>query len=98
LEESPDMTAAAVRRRVIVRGRVQGVFFRDSLRRRAEERGVTGWVRNRLDGAVEAVFEGPPDGVDALVRFAETGPPQARVESVETTDERVGGETEFRVR
>jgi acylphosphatase len=84
LEESPDMTAAAVRRRVIVRGRVQGVFFRDSLR--------------RLDGAVEAVFEGPPDGVDALVRFAETGPPQARVESVETTDERVGGETEFRVR
>jgi acylphosphatase len=92
------MTAAAVRRRVVVRGRVQGVFFRDSVRRRAEERGVTGWVRNRPDGAVEAVFEGPPDGVDALVRFAETGPPHARVESVETSEEEPSGEAAFRVR
>jgi acylphosphatase len=92
------MTADVVRRRVVIRGRVQGVFFRDSLRRRAEEHNVTGWVRNRPDGAVEAVFEGPPDGVDALVRFAEAGPPHARVESVATTDEKVGGETEFRVR
>ncbi|HWF24040.1 MAG TPA: acylphosphatase [Solirubrobacteraceae bacterium] len=98
LGESPDMTADVVRRRVIVRGRVQGVFFRDSIRGRAEEHGVTGWVRNRPDGALEAVFEGPRGDVDALVRFSETGPPQARVEGIETTDEELGGETDFRVR
>jgi acylphosphatase len=86
-----------VRRRVVIRGHVQGVFFRDSVRRHAEEHGVTGWVRNRPDGAVEGLFEGLPDDVDALVRFSQTGPPHARVESVETTDEEVGGDTDFRV-
>jgi acylphosphatase len=83
---------------VIVRGRVQGVFFRDSCRREAVSRGVSGWVRNRWDGAVEAVFEGSPDAVDALCRWCETGPPHARVESLEVTEEKPRGESEFRVR
>src|SRR6185503_3249332 len=61
---------SAVRKRVVVNGRVQGVFFRDSTRRRASTRGVAGWVSNRSDGAVEAVFEGEPDAVDSLVDYA----------------------------
>ena len=76
-----------VRRRVVVHGHVQGVFFRDSIRRLAEAHGVAGWARNREDGTVEAVFEGPPAAVGALVAFAGEGPPDARVERVETHDE-----------
>lgn len=76
-----------IRRRVTVSGRVQGVFFRDSLRRRAESHDVAGWAYNRPDGAVEAVFEGRPDDVDRLVEFAKTGPSQAEVESVEVREE-----------
>src|SRR5919204_4194555 len=62
-----------IRRRVVVHGRVQGVFFRDSTRRRAQQHGVAGWVSNRWDGAVEAVFEGEPDAVERLVRFLRGG-------------------------
>src|ERR687893_82609 len=62
------------RRRVVVHGEVQGVFFRDSTRDEAERRGVAGWVTNRSDGAVEAVFEGEPDAVEALVSFCRSGP------------------------
>jgi acylphosphatase len=76
-----------IRRRVVVHGRVQGVFFRDSVRQRARTRDVHGWVRNRPDGTVEATFEGPPEGVDALVRFCEEGPRGARVSRVEVFDE-----------
>jgi acylphosphatase len=61
---------AAERRRVVVHGRVQGVFFRDTAAREARARGVAGWVRNRGDGTVEAVFEGAPDAVAALVPLA----------------------------
>jgi len=93
----PAMGPHVVRRRVVVRGRVQGVWFRDSTRERAYAHGVTGWVRNRPDGAVEAVFEGPPSGVESLVRFCETGPPQARVETIETSAEPPAGITGFRV-
>jgi acylphosphatase len=81
------MSDQRIRRRVVVHGRVQGVFFRDSARERARARGVDGWVRNRPDGSVEAAFEGPADAVDALVRFCETGPPGARVSRVEVFDE-----------
>jgi acylphosphatase len=70
-----------------VRGRVQGVFFRDTVRRMAESRGVRGWVRNREDGALEAVFEGSPDGVESLVRFCHEGPRGAVVERVESFEE-----------
>ena len=76
-----------IRRRVIVRGFVQGVFFRDSTRRLAQRHGVSGWVANRADGAVEAVFEGEADAVERLVAFSREGPRGAQVESVEVTEE-----------
>jgi acylphosphatase len=87
-----------MRRRVVVHGRVQGVFFRDSTRRLALERGVSGWVRNTWEGTVEAVFEGPPDGVERLVEFARRGPPGAVVERVEVFEEDEEGITGFAVR
>jgi acylphosphatase len=76
-----------IRRRVVVHGYVQGVFFRDSLRRLAQQRGVNGWVANRPDGTVEAVFEGDPDAVARLVDFCRAGPRGAQVDSVDVTDE-----------
>jgi acylphosphatase len=71
--------------RVVVTGRVQGVFFRDSCRERAREANVGGWVRNRGDGAVEAEFEGPAAAVDGVVAWCRTGPARARVDAVEVT-------------
>lgn len=85
------------RRRVIVRGRVQGVWFREATRRLADRHGVAGWVRNRPDGAVEAVFEGPSDAVERLVDFARLGPPDARVDHVEVELEPPEGLTGFEV-
>jgi acylphosphatase len=76
-----------IRRRVVVQGRVQGVFFRDTARRMAQSRRVAGWVRNREDGAVEAVFEGAPDAVDSMIRFSREGPRGAAVERVEVLEE-----------
>jgi acylphosphatase len=87
-----------IRRKVIVRGRVQGVFFRDTTRRMAQSRGLGGWVRNNPDGAVEAVFEGEPEDVEAMVRFAREGPRGAEVDRVEVDEEDPEGLTEFRVR
>lgn len=87
-----------VRRRVVVHGYVQGVFFRDTTRREASRRGVAGWVTNRSDGAVEAVFEGSPDAVAAMVEFCERGPRGADVDRVETTDEEPEGLSGFEVR
>jgi acylphosphatase len=75
--------ADVVRRRVIVRGEVQGVFFRDSTRKQAESEGVSGWVRNRDDGSVEAVFEGPPAAVEAMVEWCRSGPSRAEVEDMD---------------
>jgi acylphosphatase len=86
-----------VRKRVIVHGRVQGVFFRDTTRRTAQSRGVAGWVRNNGDGSVEAVFEGPEDAVDAMVRFAREGPRGAAVEHVDVRDEEPEGVSAFRI-
>jgi acylphosphatase len=80
-----------IRRRVVVHGQVQGVFFRDSTRRLAEREGVAGWVRNRTDGAVEAVFEGEPAAVKRLVRFARKGPQGAQVERVDVAQEEPEG-------
>jgi acylphosphatase len=70
------------RAHVHVTGRVQGVFFRDSTRRNAERLGLSGWVRNSPEGAVEAVFEGPSERVREMVRWCEQGPPDASVENV----------------
>jgi acylphosphatase len=86
------------RRRVVVHGHVQGVFFRDSTRREAARRGVAGWVTNRPDGAVEAVFEGSPEAVEAMVEFSSGGPRGADVDRVETSDEEPEGLTGFDVR
>jgi acylphosphatase len=77
---------------------VQGVFFRDSTRRRADSLGVAGWVRNRPDGAVEAVFEGEPEQVEAMVRFAGEGPAGAAVEDLEVGEEEPEGIQGFSVR
>jgi acylphosphatase len=74
------------------------VFFRDSARQRAEAHGVTGWVHNRPDGAVEAVLEGPRDRVDRVLRFFETGPPSAEVERTEVSDEEPEGLSGFEIR
>ena len=82
----------------MVHGHVQGVFFRDTTMRRAVERGVAGWVRNNPDGTVEAVFEGDPDAVEAMVRFAHEGPRGAIVERVEVIEEEPEDLTRFGVR
>ena len=81
----------------MVTGRVQGVFFRDGTRAEARRQGVAGWVTNRPDGAVEAVFEGDPDAVEALVAWTRSGPPHARVDTHTVTDEEPQGEHGFHV-
>jgi acylphosphatase len=87
-----------IRRRVVAHGRVQGVFFRDSCRREAWTHGVSGWVTNREDGAVEAVFEGDPAAVKALVEWTRRGPSRARVTKLEVIEEEPRGEFGFSVR
>jgi acylphosphatase len=72
--------------RLLIHGRVQGVWFRESMRREAERLGVTGWVRNAPDGSVEAVVQGPDTTVDTLIAWARIGPPQAQVARIEQTD------------
>jgi len=84
--------------RVTARGNVQGVFFRDSTAREARSAGVAGWVTNRSDGAVEAVFEGDEDAVDRMVEFVRSGPGQAAVEDLEVADEGPEGLDGFDVR
>jgi acylphosphatase len=86
-----------IRRRVIVHGRVQGVFFRDTTRRMASTRGVAGWVRNNPGGTVEAVFEGAEDAVGSMVRFCEQGPRGASVERVEVLEEEPEGLDGFEI-
>ena len=87
-----------IRRRVVVHGLVQGVFFRDTVRRSAVREGIAGWVRNNRDGTVEAVFEGEPEGVERLVAFTREGPRGARVDRVETSEERPEGLQGFSIR
>jgi acylphosphatase len=89
---------AAVRRRIVVHGNVQGVFFRDSTQKEARSQGVSGWVRNRDDGAVEAVFEGDEKAVAALVEFCRSGPSRADVDRVDVEDEEPEGLEGFEVR
>jgi acylphosphatase len=84
-----------IRRRVLVEGRVQGVFFRETARRRAASAGVAGWIRNNPDGAVEAVFEGEPDAVERMIEFCREGPRGARVDWVDVRAEEPEGLTGF---
>jgi acylphosphatase len=86
------------RRRVVVRGNVQGVFFRDSCRQKARSRGVAGWVTNRPDGAVEAVFEGDAGAVQAMVDWCGHGPRGAAVDSVDESTEEPEGLSGFDIR
>jgi acylphosphatase len=88
----------SVRRRAVVFGDVQGVFFRDSCRFEAERLGLGGWVRNRPDGTVEIEVEGSPEAVDSLLAWARLGPPRARVEGVAVEDREPVGDDGFRVR
>jgi acylphosphatase len=87
-----------IRRRVVVHGYVQGVFFRDTIRRHAERRGVAGWVRNNPDGTVEAVLEGEADAVERLVELCREGPRGAAVDRVEVHEEPIEGLTGFAIR
>jgi len=87
-----------VAKRVVIHGSVQGVFFRETTRRRAESRGVSGWVRNCSDGTVEALFEGEPEAVEAMVAFAREGPRAASVERVDVEDAAPEGGGGFSVR
>jgi acylphosphatase len=87
-----------IRRHVVAHGLVQGVFFRDSVLRRASSVGVAGWVRNTGDGAVEAVFEGERGAVEGLVAFCQEGPRGARVDRAQVTDEVPEGLSGFVIR
>jgi acylphosphatase len=95
---NPVTGSEIVRRRVVVHGHVQGVFFRDSIREFAHGEGVSGWVANRDDGTVEAALEGSPAAVDAVLRFCREGPPRAEVRDLEVSDETPEGLNGFAVR
>jgi acylphosphatase len=87
-----------IRRCVVIHGLVQGVFFRDTVRRHALRAGVAGWVRNNPDGTVEAVLEGRPDDVERLVALCHEGPRGARVDRLDVTEEEPEGLSGFSVR
>jgi acylphosphatase len=91
------MAGDRIRRRVVVHGRVQGVFFRGSTQDEARRAGIDGWVRNLADGAVEAVFEGEAAAVEELVAYCHRGPSWAQVTGVDVIEEAPEGERGFRV-
>ena len=92
------MTTPVVARRVIVSGRVQGVWFRESCRREATALGVHGWVRNNADGTVEALLEGDEAAVRRVIEWMRTGPPLAQVTGIEVTEQQPSGANGFTVR
>ena len=92
------MSPETIRRRVVVQGRVQGVFFRDSTRDAARNEGVAGWASNRPDGSVEIVLEGPAEAVDSVAGYIRRGPSSAKVDNVESYDETPEGLSSFEIR
>lgn len=90
-------TTSVIRRKVVVHGHVQGVFFRETIRRRALAAGVAGWARNLPDGTVETVFEGEAEAVERLIAFCREGPRGARVDWVDVESEEPEGRTGFEV-
>ena len=86
------MSGKKVRARVIITGRVQGVFFRYTTQLKAQEKGIAGWMRNLYSGKVEGFFEGDEDKVREMVEWCHKGPPGARVEDVEVTYHQYSGE------
>lgn len=87
-----------IRRRVVVSGHVQGVFFRETARRRSLALGVAGWIRNSPDGSVEAAFEGDAEAVERLVELCREGPRGARVDWVDVIAEEPEGLSGFEIR
>jgi acylphosphatase len=87
-----------VAKRLLVHGRVQGVWYRESMRQEAQRLGIAGWVRNRLDGTVEAVVEGDDIAVQAITDWARHGPRDADVHGVDVAEEGVTGATTFEKR
>lgn len=85
------------RAHVLVSGKVQGVFYRDTTKKEADKRSLSGWVRNLRDGRVEAVFEGPADQVDDIVAWCKIGSPLSRVTFVDRKDENEEGLTSFEI-
>ncbi len=92
------MAPERIRRRLVVHGRVQGVFFRDSTRHAARNEGVAGWAANRSDGSVEVVLEGPAAAVESVVGHCRQGPSSADVHSVDEHEETPEGLTGFQIR
>jgi len=85
-----------IRRRLLVSGQVQGVFYRDSCRQEAEEKGITGSARNLPDGRVEVILEGAEDAVGRMIEWCRRGSDMARVDSLEVEDQEPQGESGFR--
>jgi acylphosphatase len=75
-----------ITRHLVIHGRVQGVFFRESMRQRARQLGVTGWVRNRFDGTVEAMVQAEDEAVAAIIEWARRGPDTANVTDLQIED------------
>ncbi|HEY2320992.1 MAG TPA: acylphosphatase [Solirubrobacteraceae bacterium] len=92
------MSSETIRRRLVVHGKVQGVFFRDSTREAAQNEGVAGWASNRPDGSVEIVLEGPAEAVDSVAGYIRRGPSSARVDDIESYDETPEGLSSFEIR
>jgi acylphosphatase len=92
------MSSEAIRTRLVIHGKVQGVFFRDSIREAARNEGVSGWATNRADGAVEVVLEGAPDAVQAVVEYCRIGPVSAQVDHVDERNEPPDGLRGFEIR
>jgi acylphosphatase len=92
------MSPETIRRRLVVHGKVQGVFFRDSTREAARNEGVAGWASNRPDGSVEVVLEGPADAVESVVGYCRRGPSSAEVDAVDEHEEAPEGLTGFQIR
>jgi acylphosphatase len=92
------MVPDRIRRRLLVHGKVQGVFYRDSARDAARNEGVAGWAANRSDGTVEVVLEGPRDAVESVIGYCRRGPSSADVDSVDEHDETPEGLTGFQIR
>jgi acylphosphatase len=92
------MAADRIRRRLVVHGKVQGVFYRDSTRQAARDEGVAGWATNRSDGTVEVVLEGTHSAVESVVSYCRRGPSSAEVQSVDEHSETPEGLTGFQIR
>jgi len=92
------VSSDSIRLELVIRGRVQGVWFRDSVRREAVARGLGGYAENRFDGSLAVVLEGDPDAVRAVADFCRTGPPRARVTAVDERTGPVSGLAGFEIR